>query len=187
MRKLYILLIIAFLAGACEDWIEMTPENSVTFDNAFETEKDVESALFATEQNVRFELTTWGCWQPWMRGEFSDYRSVTSRDLLTDPNLMYYTQSWSANYRVIVSANVALPYLDQVKMKDERRDFYRGEIAFFKAFAYLDLIRRFGDCVLLKDEVVLDPIGKTTWPKVADYAIEQAKEAVRLLPEWNEL
>ena len=58
MRKLYILLIIAFLAGACEDWIEMTPENSVTFDNAFETEKDVESALFATEQNVRFELTT---------------------------------------------------------------------------------------------------------------------------------
>lgn len=30
MRKLYILLIIAFLAGACEDWIEMTPENSVT-------------------------------------------------------------------------------------------------------------------------------------------------------------
>ena len=187
MRKLYILLIIAFLAGACEDWIEMTPENSVTFDNAFETEKDVESALFATEQNVRFELTTWGCWQPWMRGEFSDYRSVTSRDLLTDPNLMYYTQSWSANYRVIASANVALPYLDQVKMKDERRDFYRGEIAFFKAFAYLDLIRRFGDCVLLKDEVVLDPIGKTTWPKVADYAIEQAKEAVRLLPEWNEL
>ena len=61
MRKLYILLIIAFLAGACEDWIEMTPENSVTFDNAFETEKDVESALCATEQNVRFELTTWGC------------------------------------------------------------------------------------------------------------------------------
>ena len=51
MRKLYILLIIAFLAGACEDWIEMTPENSVTFDNAFETEKDVESALFATEQH----------------------------------------------------------------------------------------------------------------------------------------
>ena len=31
---------------ACEEWVELKPENSVTFENAFDTEKDIEAALF---------------------------------------------------------------------------------------------------------------------------------------------
>ena len=38
---------------ACEEWVELKPENSVTFENAFDTEKDIEAALFGAEQSLR--------------------------------------------------------------------------------------------------------------------------------------
>ena len=171
---------------ACEEWVELKPENSVTFENAFDTEKDIEAALFGAEQSLRVNMTS-APYSPEMRGEFSDYRQINSYDLLREEDPEAYVAQWNWNYNVIAAANVALPYINKVDMPQERRDFYRGEIAFFKAFVYLDLVRRWGDCVMIQDEVELKPIGKTTWPKVTDYAITLAKEAVRLLPEWNEL
>lgn len=177
----------AMMLSGCKEWIELKPENSVTFENAFETEKDIESALLGTEQSVRENMTA-NPWSPQTRGEYSDYRQTGHVDLL--PNYLstlYYVDQWHWDYNVIASANVALPYLDEVEMPQERRDFYRGSIAFFKAFAYWNLVCRWGDCVLVRDEVEMEPIGKTSWPQVIDYAIAQAREAVRLLPEWDEL
>ena len=186
--RLYIILLLGFtgILSGCEEWIDLKPENSVTFGNAFETERDVEAALLGMEQSVRVNMTV-APWQPQTYGEYSDYRSSYSFDLLNENEPSAYVGQWSGNYNVIAAANVPLPYLDEVDMSRERRDFYRGCIAFFKAFTYLDLIRRWGDCVLIRDEVETEPIGKTSWPVVADYAIAQAREAVRLLPEWDEL
>ena len=187
-KRLYIILLLGFagILSGCEEWIDLKPENSVTFGNAFETERDIEAALLGTEQSVRVNMTT-ASWQPQTYGEYSDYRSTNSYDLLNENNPLAYICQWVWNYDVISSANVSLFYLNEVEMLQERQDFYRGCIAFFKAFAYLDLIRRWGDCVLIRDEVETEPIGKTSWPVVADYAIAQAREAVRLLPEWDEL
>lgn len=187
-KQLYVILLFGFIGilSGCEEWIDFKPENSVTFENAFEKERDIESALFGMEQSMRVNMTT-ASWQPQTYGEYSDYRSSYSFDLLNENEPSAYIRQWSWNYNVIAAANVPLPYLDEVDMPQERRDLYRGCIAFFKAFAYLDLIRRWGDCVLIRDEVETGPIGKTSWPLVADYAIVQAREAVRLLPEWNEL
>lgn len=187
-KRLYIILLLGFtgMLSGCEEWIDMKPENSVTFGNAFETERDIEAALLGMEQSLRVNMTA-ASWQPQTYGEYSDYRSSYSYDLLNENDPSVYVGQWSWNYNVIAAANVPLPYLDEVDMPQERRDFYRGCIAFFKAFTYLDLIRRWGNCVLIRDEVEMEPIGKTPWPAVADYAIAQARAAVRLLPEWNEL
>ena len=187
-KRLYIILLLGFTGiwSGCEEWIDMKPENSVTFGNAFETERDIEAVLLGMEQSVRVNMTA-ASWQPQTYGEYSDYRSSYSYDLLNESEPSNYVRQWGWNYDVIAAANVPLPYLDEVDMPQERRDFYRGCIAFFKAFTYLDLIRRWGDCVLIRDEVEMEPIGKTPWPAVADYAIAQAREAVHLLPEWDEL
>lgn len=185
-RYLFLTLIGTFMMYACEEWVELKPENSVTFENAFDTEKDIEAALFGAEQSLRVNMTS-APYSPEMRGEYSDYRHSDSYDFLREEDPEAYVAQWVWNYNVIAAANVALPYLNKVDMPQERRNFYRGEIAFFKAFVYLDLVRRWGDCVMIQDEVELKPIGKTNWPKVTDYAITLAKEAVRLLPEWERI
>ena len=189
--KIYIYLwIISMLLsiglGGCKDWIDLKPENSLVFKNAFESERDVEAALLGVEQSVRVNMTA-ASWTPQTYGEYSDYHDNQSFALLIESQAWAYVSQWHWNYNVIAAANVALPYIDDVDMPQERRDFYKGSMFFFKAFAYLDLLRRWGDCVLIQDEIETGPIGKTPWSAVADYAIAQAREAVCLLPEWNEL
>ena len=96
MKIRYIILtfLVAFITLSCEDWIELRPENSVTFENAFDTEKDIEAALFGTEQSLRINMTA-ASWQPQTRGEYSDYRSANSDDLLVEQNPLYYEGQWS--------------------------------------------------------------------------------------------
>ena len=60
--KIYIYLwIISMLLsiglGGCKDWIDLKPENSLVFKNAFESERDVEAALLGVEQSVRVNMT----------------------------------------------------------------------------------------------------------------------------------
>lgn len=68
---------------------------------------------------------------------------------------------WEAWYQVIMGAETVLSHVDVVEMPNERRQFYKGQAYFFKALAYFDLIRRWGDCVLQKGELTGNP-----WPKL---------------------
>ena len=74
-KRLYIILLLGFtgMLSGCEEWIDMKPENSVTFGNAFESERDIEAALLGTEQSVRENMTA-NPWRPQTRGEYSDPR-----------------------------------------------------------------------------------------------------------------
>ena len=51
MKHCYIILLLLFGAinWSCEDALTMTPEASVTFGSAYQTEKDIESAMLAME------------------------------------------------------------------------------------------------------------------------------------------
>ena len=162
----------------------MSPENSVTFMNVFETERELEIGVMGAEASVRNECVGQDL-AP--NGEYSDYIEEGSSSLLQEHEPFMYIVDWDWFYRVISYANVPLPYIDKIDMPKERRDFYRGQIYFFKAFAYLHIVRLCGDCVLIRDEVETTPQGQTSWIKVIDYAIELAKEAVQLLPEWDKL
>ena len=186
MRRLLVAIFIFGLSlFGCEDALEVTPENSVTYENAFQTEKDIVAALNATEAMVRRNLKPLDV-QLCGIGEYSDYRETVGWEVLVWDGYAPESQ-WLFCYEVIASANVALPYIDAIDMPQERKDFYKGQIYFFKARAYLDIIRKWGDCVLLKDDVIMDAVAKSPWTEVADYAIELAKQAVAILPEFDEM
>ena len=46
MNRLLIILSVLFLGVSCDSWIDVKPENQVTYTNYFEDEKDVEGAAF---------------------------------------------------------------------------------------------------------------------------------------------
>lgn len=181
--KLIFILILQAWLSSCEDLLEVTPENSVTFENAFQTEKDIVSALNAVEQRVRGGLafSYWPC----QNGEYSDYYPSVGFATL-NPQLIPAAQ-WISDYEIIASANVALPYIDRINMPQERKDFYKGQIYFFKAYTYLQIIRKWGDCILLKNDVILTPVAKSYWTDVADYAIDLAQKATSLLPDFDQM
>ena len=189
MKIYYILLALlaCTLCGACEDTLRMIPENSVTFENAFENEREIEIGLLTVERFARRDLGMTNIECPAIYGVYTDYHSPNDRALLFENDAASYMGQWGHLYSVIAMANVPLPYIDKVKMPQERRDFYKGQIYFTKALAYFELGRRWGRCPIILDEVELKPVEFSSWVKVIDYAIAQTRMAIKLLPEFIDL
>lgn len=175
-----------FLFIACDDELDLTPRNSLTFKNALETEKDIESALASAGYWLRNGITP-GRLKTFECGEYADEVQGTCgyrRNL--SPQSIPVTW-WDFQYNLIDQANVVLHFVDQIPSTRERREVYCGQAYFYKAFAYLDLIRQWGDCILIKDEGDVQPVGQISWVKVADHAIDLAEKAVALLPEYDKM
>lgn len=189
MRQYYILWVFLalLLCCACEDTLRMIPENSVTFGNAFENEREIETGLLTVERHVRKNLGMGNIYSPAIRGEYMDYFDPYNPAILLEDNPEVYMEQWGYLYDVIAMANVPLPYIDRVEMSQKRRDFYKGQIYFTKALAYFELGRRWGRCPIIRDEVELKPVEFSSWVKVIDYAIGLARKAVELLPEYPDL
>lgn len=179
MKNSISMVLLFFLVAftGCERLIDITPENSLTFRNGLETETDINSALAAAGQYA-LSIPLFGVTQ---NGLFADEVNQSGGWEPTIENIQEL--SWNAQYTLIAQANVVLHFIDQVDISDERKNLYKGQALFYKALAYYDLITRFGDCVLIKDDVEIDPQPKSSWVEIATYAIALAQSASELLPE----
>ena len=179
-----------FSIWSCTDALDVQPKNSVTFLKALSDEREIEIALGSVEyglkQDVLISVNTVSF--PEIYGWINDDGATSSQtaEFLAPTNSAYVFRSWSGWYSVIARANLVIPYLDQVKMTAERRNYYLGQVYFFKAFCYYNLILKWGDVPYIHEHTILDPIPKTPWVIVADSAIAMAERAARLLPEADD-
>lgn len=170
---------------ACSDLLDVNPKNSVTFSNAMQTEREIEVGLTSVEKRIRDYTQDPFRMKPAHAGRYAS--SVYGKNEQTlEQQASFAVVNWDNLYRIIASANMILPYIDQVKMSQERKDFYKGQIYFFKAFCYFELIRRWGDCPYIGNHIEMQPIAKSSWTTVADSAICMAQMASYLLPELSQ-
>lgn len=181
---IFFLLLSMGITG-CEDVLDVTPENSLTFRNGIETEKDLGAALDATALYMRTAAGT-NFYEQTTKGSYADKGSEETPYRLLSPEWIIEGY-WNCYYLVISQANIVLHFADQVKMDDKRRKLYTGQAYFYKALVYFELVRRYGDCVLVKDEVDINPQAKSSWTEVADYAINMAQKAVDNLVEFDKM
>jgi hypothetical protein len=185
--KLALLLIFVFsLSVSCSKLLDLSPENSLTYRNGLVSNADFESVLRGAGQLLRDEVREVHILQP-LKGEFADaYEPGLLLERQLSPDFVP-SSSWSVHYALIAQANVVLKYIDRAEFSQEWKNIYKGQALFYKAIAYFELIRQFGDCILVQDEVELEPKAKTPWTAVADYAIALAEESADLLPLHNNL
>ena len=184
MKLIVILLCVLFLAG-CTDQLRVEPENSLTFGNITK-EKDVEALVYGVGAGVR-DMVCWNALLQVEKGAYADEADESRRGARMLELEAGTADLWEAWYQVIMGAETVLSHVDVVEMPNERRQFYRGQAYFFKALAYFDLIRRWGDCILQKGGINWEPVAKTPWPKVCDFAIEMAEKAAEILPPFDKL
>ena len=187
MKYLYISLICCLsILTSCEDSLTMIPENSTTFENGLDSETELDAALNALANYGR-KATLYNSIFPAVIGiqreeNTSDYIQKVS---MLDPEQVP-TQQVGDAYQVVYQANMILEAIDKIELAQGRYDFYKGNALFYKAFCYWQITRRYGDVVLIKDDLVLDPIAKSRMHVAYDYIIKLLIDAEKLLPEYRD-
>jgi hypothetical protein len=182
--KIFVYLILISGVG-CKKALDITPENSLTFKNALQSQKDLEAALGAAGQYV-LRMSNWNFSLQPSKGEYADELQYYTPERELSPEYIPY-DNWDHIYKIIAQSNIVLHFIKEVEMPQNRNDYYRGQAYFYKALAYFELIRKFGDVVVIGEEVNIEPMAKTPWPLVADHAIDLAEKAAALLPDWADI
>lgn len=190
MNRLLIILSVLFLSSSCDSWIDVEPENQVTYTNFFEDEKDVEGAAF---EMFATECAYIGCegdylkWVGILADEWSDTYNVPRLGRPSDLANGWGDQAWKNTYDVVFLANTILENAHRAKMTRDRLDFWLGQASFTKGLAYFTLARLFGDAVITKNSTSLEKYGRKPMLEVIDTAIVNAERAYRLLPVFEAL
>lgn len=183
--KVLVVCFILVSVTGCRKALDIAPENSLTFKNALRTQKDLESALGAAGQYV-LQMSSWNFPMQPLKGEYADVLQYYMPERELSPKYIP-SDNWDHIYKIIAQANIVLHFIKDIDMPQSRTDYYTGQACFYKALAYFELMRKFGDVVLVGEDVQIEPRRKSPWPVVADHAIELAEKAGALLPDWNDV
>ncbi|GLB49498.1 RagB/SusD family nutrient uptake outer membrane protein [Neptunitalea lumnitzerae] len=113
---------------------------------------------------------------------------------LSPENLGIAGTFWGRSYRSIREINYALANIDQVGMSQERVDRLTAELKFLRAFRYQDLIRNYGEVVIMGDNVAQlgDDFSDPMWfdrrpiEESMNYVITELDNAISELPLYND-
>ena len=170
-----IILAIAVALGltACNDYLDIMPENALPQEEMWASKSDVESALFAGYYNLRSSITTHLIPLGELRAGCVKRRSGNNLDKLdVKPNDKTYTD-WKIFYKVIADANGVIANVEKARSNDEtyteeEMNSHLCEAYFLRALSYFYIVRNWRDAPL-----VLEPYETDE----AEYLLPQSSES----------
>lgn len=195
MNKIYSILLAAAMVPAltsCEDWLDLPSESKADSESVFTTLS-------------RAEMTVAGCYSNLHTQELG-YQLLMGTDECAskEKNSKYYfanydyattklSGTYGSMYKAIEYANVCIANLDNVPVASESEQMklngLKGEALCARAYAYLNLVRFFGD-VPYSDkptaELTTFESSRVSRDYIYDRCIEDLQQAVQLLPWFSE-
>lgn len=187
MKKIYLFLLFLPLFS-CNDWLDISPENSVTLTNFFQNEADLESLHIS--MLARMKVACKGK-QPYY------YISVDADEL--KPNISGFREldvathttqtlaggtlksSWHDHYALISLADLMIDneYRFQ-NIPAERAAFWLKQAHFVKAITYFRIAQIWGDAPISPGSESLIALAKKPALEVLKYAVTEAEQALDL-------
>ncbi len=216
MKNLKILKSVLFGITACvvltgceKDFLEITPTDRLsnaailgdsTLFEAFVTNRYIGVKLTNKEGDSNqpgfgrgFEYGMWSSLTDESIYNNNDDTWLIQQGQLAPENLGIAGTFWARSYRSIREINYALNNIAQVSMSDSRKSRLTAELKFIRAFRYHDLIRNYGEVVLMGDRFVelgedySDPtlFDRRPIEEAMTYVVAQLDEAAAGLPASN--
>lgn len=189
MKKIFIILFFLPLF-ACDDWLDIESEKSVTYLNFFKSEKDLESTLismFGFEKNICASSIVhpfgWCGLQCDSLASNEGYRDLDPQSFMSK----MYMLSWSQNYNAIYLANM----LEENRFRfenisKERADYWIAQANFIKAFVYFNVAQNWGDAPIAQPTESTEAVGKSPVDSLFAQALRAAEKAL-ILPTYDKL
>lgn len=202
MKKIILLLLIVPLFGlsSCKDLLTVIPENSVTFENAIRSEKDVESMVTSIRSMFRDYVSNWSNKSIYWRGVIvsldHDYPEDFTNEFVLDAfELGTYTNTataadinWRDYYSVLATAHVVLDNAKNAEgVPADRMKFYVGQAYFYRAYLYFTLAQSYGEVPIITHGRDVSEKTKSTWEDVIQQVFDDAQKAIEMLPPRDQL
>lgn len=179
------------LLSGCDSWLDVVPENSVTYANFFENETELEAIVTEYNAHIVAFLMDPADLQinlGILADEWPGYETLRQW-LPTRVNMGGNMSPWKHHYDIIFMANVLLDNSSKASanISRERLDFWNGQAYFAKGLTYYMLARQFGEAVITDNSTSLRPYAKSSILEVIDESIRNTEEALRLLPKYENM
>lgn len=192
MKKRFILILFfcVIISVSCEKLLTEKPYSVVAPDNFFKTQKDFETACFGTiailasgENYGQFihYIIEYPAFD-YAHG-FVEFQNLTSTS--TSSFVLY---PWRGFYKVINECNTILSKIDDISFDEKFKNALKGEILFFRALSYFNLVKIYGGVPLhLKPTTSLENVilPKSTSREVYDIIVKDLQDASGLLNITN--
>ena len=199
----------SILTGCDEDFLDVQPtdrvsdaailSDSVLFE-AYVVNRYIGARLGNKEGDANmpgfgrgFEYGLWGSITDESIYNNDDNTWVIQQGQLSPENLGIAGTFWGRSYRSIREVNYALVHIDELGMSESHKNLLIAELKFIRAFRYQDLIRNYGEVVLMGDNVAeLDDdftdaalFDRRPIEECMAYVVAQLDEAAAGLPVSN--
>lgn len=177
--------------SSCADFLDLKPENEVTYSNAMETPTDMESVLTSTQAALNGTLT---------RMNMQEYAGAYANGANQNAGMigkngvshLWYSSMmdhgyWGGYYTTIGLANIVEANVKS-DWSEEHRSYFIGQARFIKAMCYYDLARHWGQAPIVPDsDNSAPPVGSSTTLQLVDKAISEGLSAFEVLNRFEDL
>ena len=182
----YFLIIVLFTFSACDDWLELEPEDELVQEEYWQTREDVQAVLMSAYQQFALmddQLFIFGE----LRADMISPRSPTTSQLLImqgnlEPDNVL--AKWDQFYKVINFCNYVLEFAPLAFERDETFVEYQlrgfeAEALFLRGLAYFYLVRIYGDVPLVLSSSKTDGQNFFIPKSSGNEILERIKEDLR--------
>lgn len=185
---LYILTIFTLTCSGCADFLNVEPENSVTYTNYFKTVQDAETLLAGIEFWVKDYHIDDGDLYPEehcktaMLLDVYDSGIKNAKDM--EPGA--HTSSPIRLYQTLEQVHMLLDNIHRFELPKETIHPYELQAHFYRALTYFHLAREFGSVPIIKNYKEYLAVPQSPLKDVLDEAEKSALIALEL-PKFEEL
>lgn len=172
VKTIIIATAAVFTLTACNDYLDIMPENALPQEEMWQSKSDVESALFAGYYNLRSCITSHLIPLGELRAGCVKRRSGGNLDKL-DVKITDSYVDWKVFYKIIADANGVIANVEKAQSNDatytdEELNSHLCEAYFLRALSYFYIVRNWRDAPL-----VLAPYETDA----AEYLLPQSSES----------
>jgi len=146
LNKIMLFAFVTFSLCGCSKFLEITPKSSISSENYFKTANDATTALNAVYANLESIYDYYSWYFGDVAADDATNGSQTGGLYALDYSI---TNSaihgfWTAAFRGINYANLAIKYIPAISMDTATKSRYIAEAKFLRAIYYFNLLRAFG-------------------------------------------
>jgi hypothetical protein len=159
-NNIIIVTVLLFLSSSCNDFLDITPETSVTTEQFFGTSQEYEQALIGAYQPLQQiynmdwilnELVTDNTYFVFNVGQRGPKPMEDFATFTLETNNANLANQWTWYYRVISRANQILTRIDDAQIPESDKTNIKGQALFLRGFSYFELVKKFGGVPLFTD------------------------------------